>query len=145
MRLPHPAALIVALALLARTLPAPAAEPHPWPTCANFRTQHDAQITYHADQSDPLGLAASSSATTVPCGGNVAFGTPPLISCAVLDTRPNAQAALQLLSAYTRADGDPYGLDPDGNGIACDQNSDVQGATPPSVDLSQAATPLSGI
>ena len=39
----------------------------------------------------------------------------------MLETRPNARAALQLLFAYTRADGDPYGLDPDGDGFACEE------------------------
>src|SRR5688500_15698375 len=88
------------------------------PTCANFRYQSDAQAAFTADPSDPFGLDGDNNG--VACQTEERFGTTPLVICDDLRAHPDAQPALQGLYDYTRATGDPYTLDADGNGIACD-------------------------
>jgi hypothetical protein len=88
------------------------------PTCENFRYQSDAQAAFTADPSDPFGLDGDSNG--VACQGEERFGTTPLVNCNDLRDHPDAQQALQGLLDYTRAAGDPYTLDADGNGVACD-------------------------
>jgi hypothetical protein len=125
------------MAMLPLTLPTATAAKHAWPTCENFLNQADAQAAYDADPSDPFKLTAKSSGA--PCDGTVAFGAQPLVSCDALDPNPDARSALQGLLAATAAGGDPYGLDPDGNGAACDQSGGA-GDTEP-LDMPQSATP----
>jgi hypothetical protein len=88
------------------------------PTCENFRYQSDAQATLTADPSDPFGLDSDNNG--VACQVEERFGSTPLVNCDDLRDHPDAQQALQGLYDYTRAAGDPYTLDADGNGIACD-------------------------
>jgi len=88
------------------------------PICEHFRSQSDAQATFTADPSDPFGLDDDNNG--VACQGQDRFGTTSLVSCDDLRDSPAAQRALQGLLDYTRATGDPYALDPDGNDIACD-------------------------
>jgi hypothetical protein len=88
------------------------------PTCENFRYQSDAQAAFTADPSDPFGLDGDTNG--VACQGEERFGTSPLVNCDDLRDHPDARQALQGLYDYTRAAGDPYTLDADGNGIACD-------------------------
>ena len=88
------------------------------PTCENFRYQSDAQATFTADPSDPFGLDSDNNG--VACQVEERFGSTPLVNCDDLRDHPDAQQALQGLYDYTRAAGDPYSLDADGNGIACD-------------------------
>ena len=88
------------------------------PNCENFRNQSDAQATFTADPSDPFGLDGDTNG--VACQVEERFGTTPLVNCDDLRDHPDAQQALQGLYDYTRAAGDPYTLDADGNGIACD-------------------------
>jgi hypothetical protein len=87
-------------------------------TCANFRSQSDAQAAFTADPSDPFGLDVDNNG--VACQTEERFGTSPLVTCDDLRDYPDAQPALQGLYDYTQAAGDPYTLDADGNGIACD-------------------------
>ncbi len=88
------------------------------PTCEHFRFQSDAQATFTADPSDPFGLDGDNNG--VACQAEERFGTTPLVNCDDLRDHPDAQRALQGLLDYTRAAGDPYTVDADGNGIACD-------------------------
>jgi hypothetical protein len=87
-------------------------------TCANFRSQSDTQAAFTADPSDPFGLDVDNNG--VACQTEERFGTSPLVTCDDLRDYPDAQPALQGLYDYTQAVGDPYTLDADGNGIACD-------------------------
>ena len=94
-------------------------------TCGNFRSQSDAQATFTADSSDPFGLDDDNNG--VACQAEERFGTSPLVTCDDLRDYPDAQQALQGLYDHTRATGDPYALDADGNGIACDRDGTGDG------------------
>jgi hypothetical protein len=87
-------------------------------TCANFRSQSDAQAAFTADPSDPFSLDVDTNG--VACQTEERFGTTPLVTCDDLRDYSDARQALQGLYDYTQAAGDPYTLDDDGNGIACD-------------------------
>jgi hypothetical protein len=87
-------------------------------TCANFRSQSDAQAAFTADPSDPFSLDVDTNG--VACQTEERFGTTPLVTCDDLRDYSDARPALQGLYDYTQAAGDPYTLDADGNGIACD-------------------------
>src|SRR5829696_7315816 len=83
-----------------------------------LRSQSDAQAAFTADPSDPFGLDVDNNG--VACQTEERFGTSSLVTCDDLRDYPDAQPALQGLYDYTQAAGDPYTLDADGNGIACD-------------------------
>ena len=106
------------------------------PTCANFLNQSNAQATFAADPSDPFGLDSDNNG--VACQAEERFGATPLVNCDDLRDHPDAQQALQGLLDYTRAAGDPYTLDADGNGIACD---DDDGAEDPRADREELDGP----
>lgn len=134
------AVIAFVVAMLPLSLSTSIAAKHTWPTCENFLNQADAQAAYDADTSDPFGLVKSRQGNGVPCEGTATFGTQPLVSCDALADFPDAQAALQGLLDQTAAGGDPYALDPDGNGTACDQASGKGGDAEP-LDAPQSATP----
>jgi hypothetical protein len=134
------AVIAVIFAMLPLSLPTQVAAKKSWPACENFLNQDDAQAAYDADTSDPFSLVKAKQGTSVPCEGNATFGTQPLVSCDAVATDPNAQVALQGLLDHTAAGGDPYGLDPDGNGTACDQ-ANGKGGDAETLDAPQSATP----
>ncbi len=134
------AVIAVIVAMLPLSLPSQVAAKKSWPTCENFLNQADAQAAYDADTSDPFGLVKAKQGNGVPCDSIATFGTQPLVSCDALADFPDAQAALQGLLDLTAAGGDPYALDPDGNGAACDQASG-KGGDAETLDAPQSATP----
>jgi len=133
------AVIAIIIAMLPLSIPTAMAAKHAWPTCENFLSQDDAQAIYDADTSDRFKLVSKSS-NGAPCQGNVTFGTQPLVSCDALASAPDAQTALQGLLDRTSVSGDPYGLDSDGDGTACDQASG-KGGDAETLDAPQSATP----
>lgn len=121
--------------------------------CVEFAFQEDAQSQLDGDPSDPFGLDPDGDG--VACGRlpsilgssapiDTSTGDPtdpaadPILqtgdpTCADFDFREDAQAELDLDPT------DPFGLDPDGNGQACDELPSVNDPTDPTDTTTGAA------
>ena len=87
-------------------------------TCGDFASQAEAQAAFDADPSDPHGLDLDLDGVACETPFVVTAATPePLngraVNCIDFAFQEDAQVV------YDRIPGDPYNLDPSGDGLAC--------------------------
>jgi hypothetical protein len=111
-------------------------------TCEDFITQTAAQTYLENDPSDPYGLDPDGDG--IACEDMQASGDVDAAVAQEADIDCDDFVLPQMAQAELDKDpGDPYGLDPDGNGIACDDGDATQGAseTAPDADAVEESRP----